>query len=90
MYIFLGDDGKIIECDKIEIDTEDGEKCYRIFAFKGKEKFDLMDYGYKKHEDAVAELEDIFDCMEDGKVKIRSFCAPQYYDFSEDDDAEDL
>lgn len=90
MYIFLGDDGKIIECDKIEIDAEDDERCYRIFACKGNEKLDLMPYGYKKHEDAVAELEDIFDCMEDGKAKIKSFCPPKYYDFSEDNDEEDF
>lgn len=70
MYIFLGNDGKIVECDRIEIGTEGNERCYRIFGFKGKEKFDLMSHGYKKHEEAESEIEGIFDCMEDGKVKI--------------------
>lgn len=86
MYIFLGNDGKIVECDRIEIGVERNERCYRIFGFKGNEKFDLMSHGYKKHEEAESEIEGIFDCMEDGKVKIRSFCGSQYYDFSEEEE----
>ena len=42
----------------------------------------------KKHEEAESEIEGIFDCMEDGKVKIRSFCGSQYYDFSEEEEEE--
>ena len=35
MYIFLGNDGKIVECDRIGIGAEGDERCYRIFGFKG-------------------------------------------------------